>query len=177
MVPGPEDVMLLRGGELRQGVWDVKTFTFRVLLGPYGPLPAITTTYKVVAPNVPLLKPLHVLRLVFGSFGLVSLLEYLKLVFRDCRIILYNLGVGFLFVDDPCFHPCFLGGQHVAKLGHGVFVYLLHCRVLIWIFIILLIPAREQEYLVKLLYELLIFSIFCSFSILMVAVVRTMQPI
>ena len=149
-VPGPEDVMLLRDGEIRQGVWDAKTRGFRVLLGPFGPLSTVTTASEVVATNVPLLKPLHVLRLFFGSFGLASLLEYLKLLFRDCRIILSNLGVGFL-VDDPCFHPCFPGGQRVAKLGHGVFVYLLHCRVLVWIFIILLIPAREQEYLVKLL--------------------------
>ena len=87
----------------------------------------------------------------FGSFGLASLLEYLKLLFRDCRIILYNLGVGFLLVDNLCFQSIFPGGQRVAKLGHGVFVYLLHCRVLIWIFIILFILAREQEYLVKLL--------------------------
>ena len=61
----------------------------------------------------------------FGSFGLASRLEYFKVLFRDCRIILYNLGVGFLFVDDPMFHPCFPGGERVAKLGHGVFVYLL----------------------------------------------------
>ena len=87
----------------------------------------------------------------FWQLRLASLLENLKLLFRDCRIILYNLGVGFLLVDDPCFHSIFSGGQRVAKLGHGVFVYLLHCRVLVWIFIILLILAREQEYLVKLL--------------------------
>ena len=87
----------------------------------------------------------------FGSFGLASHLEYFKVLCRDCRIILYNLGVGFLFVDDPCFHPCFPGGQRITKLGHGVFVYLIHCWVFIWISIFLFIPAREQEYLVQLL--------------------------
>ena len=65
MVPGREDVTLLRDGEVRQGVWDAQTFAFRVLLGPYGPLPAVTTASEVVAPHVPLLKPLHVLRLFF----------------------------------------------------------------------------------------------------------------
>ena len=42
-------------------------------------------------------KPLHVFRLFFGSFGLASRLEYLKLLFRDCRIILfcfYSGGLG-----------------------------------------------------------------------------------
>ena len=130
MVPGREDVTLLWDGELRQGVWDAQTRGFRVLLGLFGPLSAVTTTSEVVAPNVPLLKPLHVLRLFFGSFGLASLLEYLKLLFRDCRTFLYNLGVGFPVVD-LCFHSIFPGGQRVAKLGHGVFVYLLHCRVLV----------------------------------------------
>ena len=114
---GPEDATLLRDGEIRQGVWDAQTRGLRVLLGPFGPLSAITTASEVMAPNVPLLKPLQVLRLVFGSFGLASLLEYLKLVFRDCWIILYNLGVGFLFVDDPCFHPYFSGSQ---LLGNAV---------------------------------------------------------
>ena len=61
MVSCPEDVTLLRDGEVRQGVWDAKTLAFRVLLGPYGPLPRVTTASEVVAPNVPLLKPLHVL--------------------------------------------------------------------------------------------------------------------
>ena len=86
----------------------------------------------------------------FDSFGLASRLEFLKVLSRDCRIILYNLGVWFLFVDNPMFQPFFPCGQRVAKLGHGVFFYLLHCRVLIWIFIILFTPAREQQYLVQL---------------------------
>ena len=55
MVPGPEDVTLLRDGELRQGVWDAHTRGFRVLLGPYGALPSVTMASEVVAPNVPLL--------------------------------------------------------------------------------------------------------------------------
>ena len=63
MVPGPEDVTLLLDGELRQGVCDAQTRGFRVLLGPFGPLSAVTTASEVVAPNVSLLKPLHVLRL------------------------------------------------------------------------------------------------------------------
>ena len=64
---GPEDVTLLRDGEIRQGVWDANTRGFRVLLGPFGPLSAVTTAFKVVAPNVPLLKPLHVLRLFLAA--------------------------------------------------------------------------------------------------------------
>ena len=63
MVSGPQDVTLLRDGEIRQGVWDVQTRGFRVLLGPFGPLSAVTMASEVVAPNVPLLKPLRVLRL------------------------------------------------------------------------------------------------------------------
>ena len=62
-VPGPQDVTLLRDGEIRQGVWAAQTHGFYVLLGPFGPLSAVTTASEVVAPNVPLLKPLHVLRL------------------------------------------------------------------------------------------------------------------
>ena len=60
LVPGPEDVTLLRDGEICQGVWDAQTRGFRVLLGPFGPLSAVTTASEVVAPSVPLLKPLHV---------------------------------------------------------------------------------------------------------------------
>ena len=60
MVSGPQDVTLLWDGEIRQGVWDAQTRGFRVLLGSFGPLSAVTTTSEVVAPNVPLLKPLHV---------------------------------------------------------------------------------------------------------------------
>ena len=67
MVPGPQDVTLLRDGEIRQGVWDAQTRGFRVLLGPFGPLSAVTTASEVVAPNVPLLKPLHVLRLFLAA--------------------------------------------------------------------------------------------------------------
>ena len=67
MVLGPEDVTLLQDGELRQGVWDAQTRGLRVLLGPFGPLPAVTTASEVVAPNVPLLKPLHVLRLFLAA--------------------------------------------------------------------------------------------------------------
>ena len=66
-MPGPEDVTLPRDGELRQGVWDAQTLGFHVLLGPYGPLPAKTTASVVVAPHVPMLKPLHVLRLFLAA--------------------------------------------------------------------------------------------------------------
>ena len=52
MVLGPEDVTLLRDGELRQGVWNAQTRGFRVLLGPFGPLSSVTTASEVVAPNV-----------------------------------------------------------------------------------------------------------------------------
>ena len=64
-MPGPEDVTLLQDGELHQEVWDTQTRSFRVLLGPFGPLSAVTMASEVVAPNVPLLKPLHVLRPFF----------------------------------------------------------------------------------------------------------------
>ena len=87
-VPGPDDVMLPQEGELRQGVWDPQTFMFSIVLGPYGPLHRVTMASEVVALHVPLLEPLHVLRLFFGSFGNASLLEYFKLLFRNCRIIL-----------------------------------------------------------------------------------------
>ena len=60
---GPSGVTLPRDGEIRQGVWDAQTRGFHVLLGPFGPLSAVTTASEVVAPNVPLFKPLHVPRL------------------------------------------------------------------------------------------------------------------
>ena len=63
----PEDVTLMRDGELRQGVWDAQTHGFHVLLGLFGPLLAVTTASEVVAPDVPLLKPLHVLRLFLAA--------------------------------------------------------------------------------------------------------------
>ena len=74
MVSCPEDVTLLQDDD-RQGVWDAQTRGFRVILGTFGPLSAVTMASEVVAPNVPLLKPLHVLRLFLVASALQAALN------------------------------------------------------------------------------------------------------
>ena len=44
LVAGPDEVMLQGVGELREGVWETRVFTFRVLLIPYGPFAKVATT-------------------------------------------------------------------------------------------------------------------------------------
>ena len=175
MAPGPEDVTLLRDGELRQGFWDAQTFAFRVLLGPYGPFPRVTTAFEVVAPHVPLLKPLHVLRLFFGSFGIASRLEYLKLLFRNCRIILYNLGVGFLLSMILAFTLTFqAANMSLNLLMVRLFIFFIVGSFSGSVYWISSRPGNKNIWCNRVRRECFIFGLFFSFSSLMVAHAHTL---
>ena len=86
--------MLQGVGELREGVWETRGFTFRVLLIPYGPFTEVDTASEAMLPRVPLLKALEFRSLSLGCLGSSSVLELFELLFRKCRIFLQNLGQG-----------------------------------------------------------------------------------
>ena len=86
--------MLQGVGELREGVWETRGFTFRVLLIPYGPFTEVATASKAMLPRVPLLKALEFRSLSLGCLGSASVLELFELLFCKCRIFLQNLGQG-----------------------------------------------------------------------------------
>ena len=121
--------MLQGVGELREGVWETRGFTFRVLLIPHGPFTEVATASEVMLPYVPLLKALEFRSLNLGCLGSTSVLELFELLFRKCQIFLQNLGQGFLSLNIS-FHPRFLGGQIIAKHAHGVIVNLFHLRII-----------------------------------------------
>ena len=77
--------MLQGVGELREGVWETRGFTFRVLLIPYGPLTEVATASEAMLPRVPLLKALEFCSLSLGYLGSASVLEIFELLFRKCR--------------------------------------------------------------------------------------------
>ena len=119
--------MLQGVGELREGVWETRGFTFCVLLIPYGPFTEVATASKAMLPRVPLLKALEFRSLSLGCLSSASVLELFKLLFRKCQIFLQNLGQGFVSLNSS-FHPPFLGGQIIAKHAHGVSVDIFHLR-------------------------------------------------
>ena len=86
--------MLQGVGELREGVWETRGFTFRVLLIPYGPFTEVATASEAMLPRVPLLKALEFRSLSLGYLGSTSVLELFELLFRKCRIFLQILDKG-----------------------------------------------------------------------------------
>ena len=140
--------MLQVVGELHEGVWETRGFTFRVLLIPYGPFTELATASEAMLPRVPLLKALEFRSLRLGCLGSASVLELFELLFRKCRIFLQNLGQGFLSLNSS-FHPPFLGGQIIGEHAHGVIVNLFHLRIIPRLFYVI-IPVGELESLVQL---------------------------
>ena len=145
---GPDEVTLQGAGELREGVWDTRGFTFHVLLIPYGPFTEVATASEAMLPRVPLLKALEFRSLSLGVLGRTSVLEVFELLFRKCQIFLQNLGQGFLSLNSS-FHPPFLGGQIIAEHAHGVIVNLFQLRIIPRLFYVI-IPVGELESLVQL---------------------------
>ena len=74
--------MLQGVGELHEGVWETRGFTFRVLLIPYGPFTEVATASEVMFPRVPLLKALEFRSLRLGCLGSASVLELFELLYR-----------------------------------------------------------------------------------------------
>ena len=74
--------MLQGVGELREGVWETRGFTFRVLLIPYGPFTEVATASEAMLTRVPLLKALEFRSLSLGYLGSGSVLEHFELLFR-----------------------------------------------------------------------------------------------
>ena len=70
--------MLQGVGELREGVWETRGFTFRVLLIPYGPFTEVATASEAMLPRVPLPKALEFRNLRLGCLGSASVLELFR---------------------------------------------------------------------------------------------------
>jgi len=148
---GPDEVTLQGVGELHEGVWDTRGFTFRVLLIPYGPFTEVARTSEVMLPRVSLLRALEFHSLSLGCLGSASVLELFELLLRKCRIFLQNLGQGFLSLNSS-FHPPFPGGQIIVEHAHGVIVNLFHLRIIPRLFYVI-IPVGELESVVQLRQE------------------------
>ena len=145
---GPDEVTLQGVGELREGVWETRGFTFRILLIPYGPFTEVATASEAMLPRVPLLKALEFCSLRLGCLGSASVLELFELLYHKCRIFLQNLGQGFLSPNSS-FHPPFPGSQIIVEHAHGVIVNLFHPWIIPWLLYVI-IPIGELESLVQL---------------------------
>ena len=67
--------MLQGVGELCEGVWETRGFTFRVLLSPYRPFAKVATASEALLPRVPFLKLFVLHSLLLGCLGSASFLE------------------------------------------------------------------------------------------------------
>ena len=76
LVVGPDEVTLQGVGELREGVWETRGFTFRVLLIPSGPFTEVGTASEAMLPRVPLLKALEFRSLSLGCLGSARSLNF-----------------------------------------------------------------------------------------------------